>query len=646
MKWAPDEHHHFKDHRSESSIFTRRVLIAMTIVLFIFGGLISRFYILQVTYHKDYLSLSDRNRIQVRPMPPNRGLIYDRHGELLAENRPSFTLSIVKEHVKDLDGVITAIGKLIEVSETDVSNFEKALKQRRRPYQPIPLRYRLTQDEIALIAVNKYALKGVKVEAQLVRHYPYGDLFAHTLGYVGRINDRELKSFDERDYTRYAGTHSIGKIGLEKFYEDELLGLVGTEYVEANAHGRVLRVTREESPEAGQDIHLYLDRAVQQAAKDAMQERRGAVVAIEVDTGGILAMLSTPSYDPNLFVTGISYKNYKDLNESLDLPLFNRTIQGQYPPGSTLKPMLGLGGLQDQIVTYETTVPDPGFYQLENDERLYREWKKGGHQNPVDLSKAIIESCDIYFYDMAFRMGVDRMHAFGLKFGLGELTKVDVPSERRGLWPSREWKKRVRGLSWYPGNSLNMSIGQGDVLATPLQLAVMTGALATRGERYTPHLASKVGDKVIEPELVEAVDAYENHWDYIQLAMENVVHGRMGTAKKIARKANYRMAGKTGTAQVVGIAQDERYDREKVAERNRDHGLFIGYAPAENPQIAVAVIVENGESGSSAAAPVVRKVFDAYFESQARLEQKLAAEKAKAETKEETDKNNSQGETR
>ena len=619
MNWAHNEHNQFKDHRSEGGIFTRRVLMSMLIVLGLFGVLVFRFYLLQVTYHADYFSQSEKNRIQVRPKAPNRGLIYDRHGELLAENRPSFTLSIIKERVEDIDIAIEQVSTLVDISETDVENFKKALKQRRRPYQPVPLRYNLSEEDISLLAVRKYELDWLTVEAQLVRHYPKGDLFAHTVGYVGRINEREINRFSEQDFNRYAGTHSIGKIGLEKYYEKELLGEVGTEFLEADVYGRVRKVVREDAPFAGKDLHLYLDSQMQTAAHNALGGRRGAVVAVDVKTGGVLTMLSAPSYNPNLFVTGISYADYRELNESLDLPLFNRSIQGQYPPGSTLKPMLGLGGLEEQIVTFDTRIRDPGFYQLQNDERLYREWKRGGHDGLVDLKKAIAESCDIYFYDLAFKMGVDKMHAFGLHFGLGSHVFIDIPSERPGLWPSREWKKRVRGLGWYPGNSLNMSIGQGDVLATPLQLAVMTATIANEGARFRPRLVERLGDVQFESELVEEFSATPANWAYVKDSMEEVVHGKMGTAKRIARGAHYRIAGKTGTAQVIGIAQDEKYDRDKVAERNRDHGLFIAYAPAENPQVAIAVVVENGESGSGAAAPVARAVFDAYFESEQRL---------------------------
>ncbi len=619
MNWASTEHHRFKDHLNEAMVFARRIIFALMLVIVLFGVLIYRFYSLQITHYENYATMSDRNRIQVRPIAPNRGLIFDRSGELIAENRPSFALSIVRERVKNLEETIDQLSALIDIDEDDKTSFYRYLKQRRRPYEPVPLRYRLTQEEIAILAVNKFAFQGIKIEAQLVRSYPYSELFAHTLGYVGRINEKELAGFDEDDFNRYSGTRSIGKTGIEKYYENELLGDVGVEYIEANAHGRRLRLIDEEQPEAGKDLHLFLDSSIQAAAVKTLGERRGALVAVEVASGGVLAMASTPSFDPNLFVTGISVKAYRGLNESLDLPLFNRTVQGQYPPGSTLKPMLGLGGLETQIIDVDTRIKDPGFYQLENDERFYREWKEGGHGESVDLEEAIIESCDIYFYDLAFRMGVDRMHEFGVHFGLGEKTNLDIPSERSGLWPSRAWKKAVRGLDWYPGNSLNMSIGQGDVLATPLQLAVMTATLAAKGKRIKPRLVARIGDQ--ETELVEEgnYQGYDQNWDFVHGSMHDVVHSIKGTAAPLGRKMSYKIAGKTGTAQVVGIAQGEKYDSESLTAANRDHTLFVGFAPAENPEIALAVIVENGEKHSATTFPVVKAVFDQYFKSQKAL---------------------------
>ncbi len=608
-----DEHRHFKDYKNEARLFQSRAIVSFVIVLVLFGVLIVRFYSLQIVHYDDYVTQSDSNRIQVQPIPPTRGLIYDRNGILLADNRASFALTIVKERAHDLEQTIDAVAALIEVDDNDRKNFYRALRQRRRPYESVALRYRLTEEEIARIAVNEYQLDGVEVEAQLVRHYPYGPLFAHTLGYVGQINERELSNFDPEEYRRYNGTHTIGKIGLEKFYEPLLLGDVGNAHVEVNAHGRVLRVLERTDPVPGQDLYLHLDVQLQQAGAKALEGERGAIVMIEVATGGVLAAVSTPSFDPNLFVTGISFKDYKELNESKDLPLFNRTIQGQYPPGSTLKPMLGLGGLHFGVVTPQWTIYDPGYYQLENDDRLYRDWKKWGHGKSVDLWQAVVESCDTYFYDLAVRMGIDRMHPVGVEFGLGAKTEIDIPNERSGLWPSRPWKRGARGLPWFPGDSLNVSIGQGDVLTTPLQLAVMTATLADRGHHRKPQIVARVNETANEPELVHHLIVEDRHWDFIGDAMEGVVHSVRGTAKIIAKDLPYQIAGKTGTAQVIGIAQDEEYDRDKVHARNRDHALFVAYAPADNPEVAVAVIVENGEHGSSTAAPVARAMFDTWF---------------------------------
>lgn len=612
-----NDHRHLKDLKSETRLVCARITMAFVLVLLLFGVLIFRFYNLQIVNYDDYATRADSNRIQVQPVPPNRGLIFDRNGILLAENRPSYTLSIVRERTPDLDATLLQIASLIAVGEDDLANFRKGLTQRRRPYESVPLRYHLTEEEIAKIAVNEYALEGVEVEAQLVRYYPHGELFAHTIGYVGRINERELESFDDETYRRYSGTHSIGKNGVEKFYENELLGEVGTQHVEVNAHGRVLRTVERINPEPGKDLHLYVDMQLQQTAVEALKGQRGAVVAIEVATGGVLALVSTPSYDPNLFVTGISYQNYKDLNESPDLPLFNRTIQGQYPPGSTLKPMLGLGGLETGVITPQWRVRDPGFFQLEGSAHKYRDWKKYGHGNQVDLRQAIIESCDTYFYNLAARMGIDRIHPIGAAFGLGERTGIDVPSERTGIWPSRIWKKAVRGQAWFPGDSLNVSIGQGDVLVTPLQLGVLAAGLADRGVIRGPRLVERVGDTKLDIPARRVYTAREENWDIVTSAMEGVVHSPRGTAKASGKGATFMMAGKTGTAQVIGIAQDAKYDRDKINERNRDHALYIAYAPADDPQVAVAVIVENGEHGSSAAAPVARQVFDQWFAQEA-----------------------------
>ncbi len=602
---------HFKDHHNEARLFANRAFASSIILLVLFGVLIARFYYLQVVLHSDYVTQSDANRIHVQPVPPTRGLIYDRQGLLLAENRPSFTLSVVRERVPDLSETLETLRTLVQLEDSDIIDFEKALRQRRRPFEAVPLKYQLSEEDIARIAVNEYRLEGVEVSAQLVRHYPHGDLFAHIVGYTGRINERELRSFDPETYARYSGTHSIGKVGLEKYYESLLLGEVGDEHIETNAHGRVLRVLERSAPQPGQDLQLFVDARLQQAAYDALDGRRGSIVVLDVKTGGVLAMVSAPSYDPNLFVTGISYKNYAELRDSLDLPLFNRSIQGQYPPASTVKPMMGLGGLHSGTVTAQTRIYDPGYYRLPNDDRLYRDWKRSGHGKAVDLHQAITESCDVYFYDLGYQMGVEKIHDFGVQFGLGSRTGIDMPGERSGIWPSDEWKRADRNLPWFPGDSLNLSIGQGFALATPLQMAVMTATLASRGHQMKPRLVDVVGDTAIAPEIAHHVQVEEKHWDYIVESMKSVVHNPHGTGRSIARGLEYTIAGKTGSAQVVGIAQDERYDSEALAERHRDHTLFVGFAPVEDPQIAVSVIIENGEHG---AVNVARVVMDAYME--------------------------------
>ena len=604
---------HFKDHHNEARLFARRVVASSVIVGALLCLLIARFYSLQVIHHNDYVTQSDANRIHVQPVAPTRGLIYDRNGILLAENRPIFTLSLVRERVSDLPETLATLRELVDISDDEVADFHKALRQRRRPFEAVSLKYRLTDEEIARIAVNEYRLEGVEVGAQLVRHYPYGGLFAHVVGYTGRINENELRSFDAETYRRYSGTHSIGKVGLEKFYEMTLLGEVGDEHIEANAHGRALRVLQQNAPRPGEDLHLYIDTHLQKVAYEALQGRRGSVVAIDVETGGVLAMASAPTYNPNLFVTGISFKDYRELRDSIDVPLFNRSIQGQYPPGSTVKPMVGLAGLASSTITPDTEVRDPGFYMLPGDDRRYREWKRGGHGRTVDLHQAIVESCDIYFYDLSHRMGIDALHDFGSQFGLGTQTDIDMPGERSGIWPSREWKQAERRLPWFPGDNLNTSIGQGFVLTTPLQLAVMTATIASRGRHIKPQLVARLGETVMEPELVDKVEIQPEYWDHVIGAMKDVVHGARGTARVVSRRLGYTMAGKTGTAQVVGIAQGEEYDRDLVADRHLDHALFIAFAPVEDPRIAVAVIIENGEHGSSTAGPVARMVLDAYM---------------------------------
>lgn len=602
-----NDDHALKNPQMEFRLFVGRMFFAMLVVLVMAGVLVGRYYYLQVVRYDGLTTLSDRNRVLVEPVPPTRGLIYDRNGVLLADNRSSFNLSIVVERADELDELIVELDELIGVSDSEKKRFYKQLDRRRRPYEPVPLRLDLNEKEQGILAVNEYHLPGVEVTVQLLRDYPLGKETAHVLGYVGRINDREIQ---ELDPVRYSGTLVTGKTGLEKYYEDELLGDVGYQTVETNARGRVMQQLERTDPVAGKDLHLYLDSRLQQLAYENLKGERGAVVAIEIATGGVLAMASAPTFDANEFVTGISFDHYDELLNSPDRPLFDRVLQGQYPPGSTVKPIFGLAALESGVIHSSYNIYDPGFYQLKNEERKFRDWKKGGHGNNISLYDAIVQSCDTFFYDVGVKMTIDTISQYGSYFGLGEKTGLDMPTERAGIMPSRAWKKGARGLAWYPGDTVNASIGQGFSLVTPIQLAESTARMASRGEVRPPQLVRKQ-HAVMPP--VNIIQASEANWDYVHNAMQDVVHNIRGTAQKINRGLSYHIAGKTGTAQVIGIKQDEEYDAELVAKRNRDHALFIAFAPVENPKIAVSVIVENGEHGSSAAAPVARQIIDAYM---------------------------------
>ncbi len=600
----------FKDTHREFRLYSIRIFVSALVVLLLAAVLIWRYYHLQVTRHDDYATQSENNRVHVLPISPTRGLIYDRNGVLLADNKAGFNLSIVVERAEELDQLLVELDTLLDLDDEELLRFDKQ-KIRRKPYEPVPLRVNLTEEEQAIIAVNEYRLAGVEITAQLVRHYPHGELFSHVLGYVGRINDRELPDLDP---VLYSGTYVIGKTGIEKQYEEELLGEVGYEYVETNARGRVMRVLERIAPAVGKDLHLHLDIRLQQVVNDALGTERAAVVAIDVKSGGVLAMVSKPGFDPNLFVTGISTKDYKALLESPDRPLFDRVTQGQYPPGSTVKPSFGLAALQTGVMELDTTISDPGFYQLPNSTHKYRDWKKGGHGGRVTLHDAIVQSCDTYFYTAGVKMGIDNLSLYGHKFGLGEPTGVDLPSERAGIMPSREWKRGVKGVSWYPGDTVNSSIGQGFMLATPLQLAVMSARIAARGQQIVPRVVRGIGEEIQDQAVSKGeIEAPRVFWDYVINAMTDVVHSQRGTAKIINKNLRYTIAGKTGTAQVVSIAQGQKYNSAAISKRNWDHALFIAFAPADKPEIAVGLIVENGEHGSSTAAPIARTLFDAYM---------------------------------
>ena len=614
----------FIDPARERRIFSSRLLISAFAVALLFTIIVWRYVDLQINRHQDFATHSDNNRVHTRPAAPARGLIYDRNGELLADNRPAYNLSIVRERTQDLALLLEDLSQLITISEEDIKRFEKRLK-RRKPFEPTALKFKLTEEERSILAVNAYRLSGAEISAQLTRHYPKAELFAHVVGYVGRINDREIQRIDP---VAYSGTDSIGKIGLEKHYEEQLLGLVGNEHVETNARGRVMRVLEQVDPVPGANLTMHLDSNLQKLAHEAFQGERGALVALDIKTGGVLSMVSAPSYDPNLFVSGISQKNYSKLLNSSDRPMFNRAIRGQYPPGSTIKPLFGLIGLHKQTITIDYRIEDPGYFYMEGIERPWRDHNsdRGGHGNGVDLAKAIIESCDVFFYNMGIRTGIDLLSSYGEVFGLGTLTGIDVPGERRGIMPSREWKKNARQQSWFNGDTINASIGQGFMLTTPLQLAVMSARIASKGKMIQPRLVKSINGVPLEPpKLEESISIDDRYWDYIHRAMRDVVHSPRGTAKGISKGLDYEIAGKTGTAQVISINAEDEYDSSKLDKSQWDHALFVAFAPLDDPQIAVGLIVENGEHGSSVAAPIAQRVIDAYLKSKPAFNSQLVA---------------------
>ena len=600
-----------KDHEKAARLVRRRVVVGACVVVALICVLIARLYFLQVVQYEYHSTLSENNRVHVQPIPPTRGLIFDRNGVVIADNRPSFSLSMTRERSGDWPQVLDTIVQVLELTPDDRALFEKRMKQGRRPFEPVPILFELNEEQIARIAVNQFRLPGVEVVAQLVRHYPQGAHFAHSVGYMGRINEKELKTLDP---VNYSGTHHIGKTGIERFYEAELHGQVGYEEVETNARGRVLRVLKRTDPIPGKDIVLSLDIKLQEAAEEALAGRRGAVVALNPMTGEVLAMVSQPSFDPNLFVTGISFKAYAELRDSIDRPLFNRILRGLYPPGSTIKPAVAIAGLDSGVITAGSRVYDPGYYQLPNYDHKYRNWNRTG-DGYVDLDTAIMRSNDTYFYDLAHKLGIDRLSTYMNQFGIGQKVSLDMFEESAGLMPSRDWKRATRRQAWFPGETLILGIGQGYMQSTPLQLAQATALIASKGKWIRPHLAKTIeGVPPVDPNpMPDIVLRDPSSWAKVNHGMQQVVHGARGTARVAGVGAQYLIAGKSGTAQVVAIKQGEKYDRSKVQERHRDHALFVGFAPANNPQITVSVMIENGEAGSRVASPVVRKVMDAWL---------------------------------
>ncbi|EKE67624.1 penicillin-binding protein 2 [Gallaecimonas xiamenensis] len=606
-----------RDHGFEASLFWRRALFCLLVVVACFGALIANLYHLQVKEFQNYQVRSNDNRIKVVPVAPNRGIIYDRHGVVLAENRPIYSLEVVPEQVKSWDQPLADLQNLLGIDDDTISDFRESLKGVRR-FNRVPLLEELSEEQVALFSVNQYRFPGFSVEARLKRFYPYAEALTHVLGYVARINDKDLQNLAEKDQlSNYAATHEIGKLGIERYYESTLHGQVGYMEVEVNNRGRVIRTLRFEPPVPGKDLYLNLDLDLQIKAQELLAGQRGSIVAMDPNDGGILALASAPTYDPNLFVRGISSKNYNALLHSPDRPLINRSTQGRYPPASTVKPFLALVGLEEGKITPATKVWDPGFFELPNVNHKWRDWKRWGH-GWVDLKRAIAESCDTYFYQLALDLGIDKIHDWMTLFGFGQYSGIDIHEETSGVMPSRTWKERRFRQPWYIGDTIPIGIGQSYWTVTPVQLATATSILANAGIYHAPRLLKATGSTTgtlnLPPDDKPRVQASALHWREVENAMLRTVQHVTGSAHKAFKDAPYSAAGKTGTAQVVNIAQDERYDAQKVSERHRDNAMYVGYAPFEAPKIVVTVALENIiGGGGSVAAPLARQVMDHYL---------------------------------
>ncbi len=598
-----------RDKTGERRVVRSRLGVAALLIVFLFAGLIGRVAYLQIAQYEHYSARSQDNRVRLAPVTPTRGLIFDRNGQILAENRPAFRLTIVPEQVEDIPELLDRLSTIITLSEDELEAFQR-VSGRARGFQEIPLKLRLSDEEVAQLTVNRHRFPGVEVRPDLARHYPYEDIGAHVIGYVGRISEDELRARDRR---QYRGTSLLGKTGIERSYEHLLRGEMGLEHIETNALGRPIAVLEREPPVPGQDLQLTLDIELQRIAEATLGDYRGAIVAMDPRDGAILALASQPGFNPNALVQGLDRTTFNALRQNPRQPLFNRALRGRYPPGSVVKPFLALAGVATGDITPQERIFCNGTYQLPNVERVWRDWKPEGHGH-VDFIDSVAESCDIYFYELAHRMGIDTMHDWMTRFGFGLTTGIDLPGERSGVMPSRDWKRAAIGEPWYLGETINTGIGQGFTLATPLQMATSTAMLANRGRPVRPHLLAHSNTESSGPAVPVMKLDDEQLWQITIDSMIEVVHGERGTARAIGEDLDYQIAGKTGTAQVIGIGQDEEYDEETLDERFHDHALFSAFAPAKNPRIALAVVVENGGSGSQTAAPMARVIIDAWME--------------------------------
>ena len=606
-----------RDQQRELTVFRNRLLLSGLLIVAAFVILLARFSWLQVVQRSYYHTLAEQNRISVVPVVPNRGLILDRNGTVLAANYSAYTLEVTPSKVPSMERAIDELATVIDVTARDRRRFKK-LQEESKNFESLPIRTRLTEEEVARFAVNRYRFPGFEIKARPFRSYPRGEVASHAIGYIGRINEADVKRIDSQGLaTNYKGTDHIGKLGIEGAYEKELHGVTGSEQVEIDAGGRAIRALSRSEPISGNNLVLTLDLELQKVAEEAFQDYKGALVAIDPRTGEVLALVSRPGFDPNLFVDGIDPQNWDALNNSPDKPLNNRALRGQYPPGSTIKPFMGLAGLEYKKRTPEYAISDPGFFSLPGVPHRYRDHKKDGHGS-VNLHKAIVVSCDTYFYGLATELGIDSIHRYLTQFGFGQPTGIDNEGETQGLAPSQEWKQRRFKQKWYAGDTVSIGIGQGYLLTTPLQLAAATATLANNGRVVHPRLlkalqnAQTLETREIQSQEGEVVAIKPEHLALIKAAMVDVTRPG-GTAVRAGQGAPYTVAAKTGTAQVIGMKQGESYNEKKIKEEHRDHALFIAFAPADDPKLAMAILVENGGHGGSTAAPIAREVFDFFL---------------------------------
>ncbi|WP_261882691.1 penicillin-binding protein 2 [Vibrio pelagius] len=608
-----------RDYKEEARLFASRAFIAFIGIVIMMGILVANLYNIQVNQYQDYKTRSNDNRIKVVPIAPTRGLIYDRNGVLLAENRPVFDLEITPEKIKDMDDTIKRLQELLEISPERVERFNRDRRNTRR-FKSVPILNQLTEDQVAVFSVNQHKFPGVEVTGTLKRFYPYGDVLTHVIGYVSRINDRDMRRLvrEEKD-ANYQATRDIGKLGIERYYEDILHGTAGYQEVEVNSRGRVIRTLKFVPAIPGKDIVLNLDIDLQLYVHKLLDGRRGSAVVLDPKDNGVLAMVSSPSYDPNAFVHGISSKGYNALLNDKNRPLVNRATLGIYPPASTIKPFIAVAALQEGVITPNTTRNDPGYWKIPNSKtKPFRDWLRWGH-GTVDIVKAIEESVDTFFYQIAFDMGIDRLSRWMMMFGFGDYTGIDIHEESKANMPTRDWKMARHRVPWYQGDTIPVGIGQGYWTATPMQIAKATSVLVHEGEVIAPHLlrATIENGQPLETQSLSDIETYppitgvkQRFWDIGKEGMKLVNHGRKGTARRSFQGMSYLTAGKSGTAQVFGLKEDEEYNADEIAEHLRDHALFTGFAPLDDPKAIVTIVLENAGGGSSNGGPVVRRIFD------------------------------------